>query len=232
MRGYLGRTSGRTISLVALLEDLQVRPPQERRRVPSPLSGRIVVDLRGDRASRFDGRAGAELFDSNGSLRASIKLSQGKADLEIGGRHRRSSIRIGGWARLFDSVPSYDLTARLRAHPSRGSLLPPSKWLGNSQRSIAVRMLGRGLPPHRAFGWARARIDRPSGEPGLLGSGRDRRPAKRPSGRIRRADRSRERRRGPGGYRELEAPLQARSPADRWNRSIWQPSSATPDGKP
>ena len=173
LRGHLrDESSERTISLVALLKDLQVRPPQKALSSLTPLSGRIVVDLRGDRASRFDGRAGVEVFDSNGNLRASIKLSRGKADLEIGGRHRRSSIRIGGWARLFDSVPSYDLTARLRAHPSRGSLLPPSKWLGNSERSIAVRLIGRGLPPHRAFGWARARIERPSGGPAFLGAGK------------------------------------------------------------
>jgi len=33
-----------------------------------------------------------------------------------------------------------------------------------------VRLRGQGLPPHRAFGWARARIDRRSGNTALLGS--------------------------------------------------------------
>src|SRR5215213_8892089 len=162
--------SEKGLSLVALLGDLRIGPLQKALSSHTPLSGRIAVDLRGIRARQFDGTAGARLFDPSGDLRASLKLSQGKADLEIGGRHGSGSIRLGGWARLFDSVPSYDLAARLRARPLRGSLLPPSKWLGNSERRVVVRLLGRGLPPHRAFGWARARIDRRSGNTALLGS--------------------------------------------------------------
>jgi autotransporter translocation and assembly factor TamB len=164
--------SHKQLSLVALLLDLQLPPQPKTLSFLTPISGRIAVDLRGDRSTRFDGRAGAELFDSSGNLAASIKLSQGKADLQLDSRHRGSSIRIGGWARLFDSVPSYNLTAHLRARPSRGSLLPPNKWLGHSERGIEVRLLGRGLPPHRAFGWASARFNRPSGGPALLGSGK------------------------------------------------------------
>jgi hypothetical protein len=160
------------LSLVALLEDLQLSPLQKGLSALTPVSGRIALDLRGERANRFDGRAGAELFDSSGALRASLKLNQGKADLEIAGRYGSSSIRIGGWARLFDSVQSYDLGARLRARPSRGSLLPPSKWLGHAERVIAVRLRGQGLPPHHAFGWAAARIDPPRDNTALLASGK------------------------------------------------------------
>ncbi|MFL5446974.1 MAG: translocation/assembly module TamB domain-containing protein, partial [Gemmatimonadales bacterium] len=164
--------SEKSLSLVAVLRDLRIGPLQKTLSFLTPLSGRMVVDLRGNRASQFDGRAGAELFDSSGDLRVSLKLNQGKADLELAGRHGSSSIHIGGWARLFDSVPSYNLAARFRARPSQGSLLPPSKWLGNAERVIAVRLRGQGLPPHRAFGWAAARVDQPRGEPALLGSGK------------------------------------------------------------
>ena len=164
--------SEKELSLVALLGDLQVRPLQKALSSLTPVSGRIAIDFRGNRAKRFDGRAGAELFDSSGDLRANLKLNQGKADIELAGRHGSSSIRLGGWARLFDSVPSYNLAARLRARPSQGSLLPPSKWLGNAERVIAVRLLGQGLPPHRASGWAEARVDQPRSETALLGSGK------------------------------------------------------------
>ncbi len=160
------------LSLVALLEDLQLSPLQKGLSALTPVSGRVALDLWGERANRFDGRAGAVLFDLSGDLQANLKLNQGKADLELAGRHGSSSIRIGGWARLFDSVPSYNLAARLRTRPSQGSLLPRSKWLGNAERVIAVRLRGQGLPPHRAFGWAAARIDQPRGESGLLGSGK------------------------------------------------------------
>ena len=160
------------LSLVALLEKLQVGPLQRAPRHLAPVNGRIALDLRGGRLNQLDGTLGAAFSDSAGNIAANVKVNQGTARVDMGGRLGSNSIRIGGWARPLDSVPSYDLAARARMYPAPGSLVPPSKWLGHSERRIAVRLRGVGLPPHRAVGWASARVDRPRRGPALLASGK------------------------------------------------------------
>ncbi|HKP49689.1 MAG TPA: hypothetical protein VJU17_06700, partial [Gemmatimonadales bacterium] len=173
LKGSL-RTDGveRGLSLVALLEKLPVSHPPKTLKPLAPVNGRIALDLHGERLSRLDGTVGAALYDSAGNMAVNVEMNRGTAHVDIVGSLGTNSIWIGGWTRPLDSVPSYDLSARARVYPAPGSLIPPSKWLGNSERRIAGRIRGVGLPPHRALGWASARIERPRGGPALLGSGK------------------------------------------------------------
>jgi translocation and assembly module TamB len=84
------------------------------------VNGEIEADIRGETLALADGDASVRLRGSRVArtdLRAldlSAKLTRGRADLRIRGQVFGGTIRTDGWARPFDSVPSYRLSGGAR----------------------------------------------------------------------------------------------------------------------
>ncbi len=91
------------------------------------LSGDIRADLRGPSLARSDGSATFRLDDSKVGSRAvkmfdlNARVTDGKADLRLYGDLGGIGLRADGWARPFDSIPSYLLAGHARGIPGTES---------------------------------------------------------------------------------------------------------------
>jgi autotransporter translocation and assembly factor TamB len=87
------------------------------------LSGDIAADLRGSSLPHSDGIASIRLADSRVGARAvkaldlHARVNDGRADLALRGDLGGIGVRADGWARPFDSIPSYRLGGRARGIP-------------------------------------------------------------------------------------------------------------------
>ncbi|HEV7367245.1 MAG TPA: translocation/assembly module TamB domain-containing protein, partial [Gemmatimonadales bacterium] len=158
-------------SVDAVVRDLDLRPFLGDRSPAPRVDGQAVAELWGERLTRMNGTARVELTNRARSLHATAELDQGKAQVDLRGNLGLATARINGWVRPFDTVPTYDLRARLRSLAEHTRALGINRWLGPSSRSVAIRVRGEGLPPDHAVGWATARIQPASSGPALLDSG-------------------------------------------------------------
>ncbi|HEU4525012.1 MAG TPA: hypothetical protein VFR62_08315, partial [Gemmatimonadales bacterium] len=141
------------------------------------VSGNVRFDVRGASLDRLDGRARVRLHDSRyrafhaHRLSADAELTDGRSDVDLEGELGPFRVTVDGWLRAFDSVPAYDLTARVSRAP-RGV---PSPWLdrllGAGGSHLFIRARGQELDPDLADLRAVVGIVPGSGSPGLLDSG-------------------------------------------------------------
>ncbi|MFL5515818.1 MAG: translocation/assembly module TamB domain-containing protein [Gemmatimonadales bacterium] len=99
-------------------------PSRLHRSAPAALlSGDIRADLRGATLSRSNGSATFRLDDSKVGARSvkaldlSARVTDGRADLRLSGDLAGIGLRADGWARPFDSIPSYQLAGRAQGIP-------------------------------------------------------------------------------------------------------------------
>ncbi|HEY9505418.1 MAG TPA: hypothetical protein VIQ27_05585, partial [Gemmatimonadales bacterium] len=119
------------------------------------VNGDIGFDLRWPSLDRLDGRVDARLHESRYKALAlrrvagKAALSRGRADIELVGELGPLRTVVDGWLRIFDSVPTYRLTARVaRAPHTRSALL--DRLLGSGGTHISLRVEGEELPPRAA----------------------------------------------------------------------------------
>jgi translocation and assembly module TamB len=140
-----------------VLYDIDPTPVLGSRSRAQPMRGRVSVDVQGKSLPRLRGNTRLELSGGIHTVRADAELDQGRARVVVAGKLGIVAGRITGWLRPFDGKPAYDLNARLQL-PNPGALLKDTRWLGNSQREVALRVRAEGLPPHNAVGVATVRL--------------------------------------------------------------------------
>lgn len=141
------------------------------------LSGDIRLDVRGPSLDRLDGRAQVRLYDSRYTafrtrrLVANAELAAGRSDVELEGELGPTRLVAEGWLRAFDTVPTYELAARV-APGGRGE---PSVWLdrllGPGGSRVLLHVSGREFDPDRVDLRAAVSVVPGSTSPGLLDSG-------------------------------------------------------------
>jgi translocation and assembly module TamB len=121
------------------------------------LNGEIEADLRGETLALADGSASLRLRSSRVGetdlrrldLRAEVE--RGRADLAIRGQVFGGSVRARGWARPFDSVPSYRLAGGavgLEGTETVASTLAGES--GDPVLELRFRLTGDGVAPREA----------------------------------------------------------------------------------
>jgi translocation and assembly module TamB len=141
------------------------------------LNGEVRLDVRGPSLDRLDGRARIRLYDSRYAavrtrrLVANAELAAGRSDIELEGEVGPMRLVADGWLRPFDSVPAYDLAARV-APATRGER---SVWLdrllGRGGSRLLLRVSGREFDPDLADLRAVVSVVPGPGSPGVLDSG-------------------------------------------------------------
>jgi translocation and assembly module TamB len=127
-------------------------PSRLHRSAPAALlSGDIAADLRGPSLPHADGTAAIRLDDSKVGTRPVKALdlhatvTDGRADLGLRGDLGGIAVRADGWARPFDSVPSYRLGGRARGIPgteaAARTLAGPE---GDPVLDLGFRVAGKG----------------------------------------------------------------------------------------
>ena len=141
------------------------------------VNGEVRIDVRGPSLDRLDGRARVRLFDSHyGAFRtrrlaADAELTAGRFDIDLEGDLGPIRLVLDGWLRAFDSVPGYDLAARIAPSPHGAKSVWLDRLLGSGGSQLLLRVAGRELDPNRADLRAIVGMVRGPGEPGLLDSG-------------------------------------------------------------
>jgi translocation and assembly module TamB len=121
------------------------------------VNGEVEADLRGETLPLADGSASLQLRGSRFGetdlrdldLRAEVK--QGRADLVLRGQLLGGSVRADGWARPFDSVPSYRLAGG--ALGLKGTEAVAKKLAGEAgdpRLDVRFRVAGDGVTPREA----------------------------------------------------------------------------------
>ncbi|HJX86815.1 MAG TPA: hypothetical protein VJ277_04565, partial [Gemmatimonadales bacterium] len=115
------------------------------------LSGDIRADLRGPTLSRADGSATFRLDDSKVGARTveafdlDAQVNDGRANLRVRGDLGGIGVRAGGWARPFDSIPSYQLAGHARGIPGTESAARALAGAeGDPVLDVGFRMAGQG----------------------------------------------------------------------------------------
>ena len=140
------------------------------------VSGDVRIDVRGARVDRLDGRAQVRLFDSRyrqfrtRRLVGNAELAAGRSEIDLAGELGPVRIGVDGWLRLFDSVPTYSLTARLAAAPDDAKSAWLDRLLGAGESRLLLRVSGRELDPDRADLGAVVTVESRPGAPGVLDS--------------------------------------------------------------
>jgi translocation and assembly module TamB len=121
------------------------------------LSGDVQADLRGPSLDRSDGSATVRLDDSKVGSRVvrvfdlHALVTDGKADLRLNADLGGIGLRADGWARPFDSIPSYLLAGRARGIPGSESaaraLAGPE---GDPVLDVAFNVAGQGASTETA----------------------------------------------------------------------------------
>jgi translocation and assembly module TamB len=127
-------------------------PSRLHRSAPAALlSGNIAADLRGPSLPRSDGAASIRLDDSRVGTRAVKALdlhatvTDGRADLALRGDLGGVGVRADGWARPFDSIPSYRLGGRASGIPgTEAAARTLAGAEGNPVLDVGFRVEGQG----------------------------------------------------------------------------------------
>ncbi|HEY9506583.1 MAG TPA: translocation/assembly module TamB domain-containing protein [Gemmatimonadales bacterium] len=145
------------------LKDLD--PSRLHRSAPmGAVNGRIEADIRGETLALADGNASLRLRGSrvaNTDLRHldfDAELTRGRADLTLRGNVLGGSVRATGWARPFDSVPSYRLAGGavgLEGTETVARSLAGDE--GQPELDLRFRVSGAGIAPREAD--LRGRLD-------------------------------------------------------------------------
>ena len=128
------------------------------------VNGQVEADIRGETLAVADGKAslrlrgsqvaGSELRDFDFNAR----LTRGRADLRLRGDVLGGSVRASGWARPFDSVPSYRLdggASGLEGTETIASTLAGDR--GKPVLDLRFKVSGDGFAPREAD--LRGRLD-------------------------------------------------------------------------
>ena len=140
------------------------------------VNGRLAVDVQGTSANRLDGRVRAELQASRyGSFRlrratGTADFSTGRARLDVALESGPIGATLTGWLRPFDSVPSYDVTARAERLRADSTVAWLDRLVGTSGTRFSVRLTGRGFDPRHADAQALVTTVPGGGPPGLIDS--------------------------------------------------------------
>jgi translocation and assembly module TamB len=140
------------------------------------LNGDVRFDVRGPSLDRLDGRARVRLHDSRYAgfstrrLVANAKLTEGRSDIELKGELGPMRWIADGWLRAFDSVPTYELGARVAPAAHEESVWL-DRLLGPGGSQLVLRVNGREFDPDRADLRAVVGVVPGHGPPGLLDSG-------------------------------------------------------------
>ncbi len=118
------------------------------------LNGEIKADLRGETLPLADGSASFRLRGSRvagtelRSLELGAEMKQGKADLKLRGEMYGGTVRADGWARPFDSVPSYRLTGGAAGlEGTRPAAQALAGKAGDPTLDVGFRIEGDGVSP-------------------------------------------------------------------------------------
>ncbi len=142
------------------------------------LNAELDADVQGPRLGLADGHARLRLVDSRlgtttlQDVRLDSRLRDGRADLELRAALDQGRIRAAGWARPFDSIPSYRLSGtatRLPGTDSLAHLLAGAE--GEPFLEVGFRLSGRGASAEEAQVTGRADLTavRSTGERSPLG---------------------------------------------------------------
>ena len=128
------------------------------------LSGNVRADLRGPSLARSDGSAKLRLDDSKVGSRPvkvfdlSAQVTDGKADLRLKGDLGGVGLQADGWARPFDSIPSYLLAGHARGIPGTESTARTLAGAeGDPVLDVGFNLTGQGVSTEVAR--LRGRID-------------------------------------------------------------------------
>lgn len=141
------------------------------------LTGTVRADLRGRRPRESDGRLSLELAGSTlGSstvegLHVDATLRDGRADLTASGSLPDAEVETRGWARPFDSLPTYRLTGTARRIPGGDALARALSRdsLSTLDLRFALRGAGAALARARVTGKADLIAISPAKRAALLG---------------------------------------------------------------
>ncbi len=141
------------------------------------LNGDVRIDVRGPSLDRLDGQARVRLYDSRYAavrtrrLVANAELAAGHSDIELEGELGPMRLVADGWLKPFDSVPTYELGARVApaAHGERSVWL--DRLLGRGGSQLLIRVNGREFDPDLADLRATVSVVPGHGSSGLLDSG-------------------------------------------------------------
>ncbi len=121
------------------------------------VSGEVDADLEGETLPLADGSASLRLRGSrfgetdlrDFDLRAEVK--RGRADLVLRGQVFGGSVRADGWARPFDSVPSYRLAGGgLGLEGTEAVAKALGGEAGDPSLDVRIRVAGNGITPREA----------------------------------------------------------------------------------
>ena len=121
------------------------------------VSGEVDADLRGETLPLADGSASLKLRGSRVGetelrdldLRATVE--RGRADLALRGALMGGSLRADGWARPFDSVPSYRLSGAAQGLDGTEAVARAlSGAAGDPSLDLRFRLAGEGVSPDEA----------------------------------------------------------------------------------
>ncbi len=129
------------------------------------LTGAVDADLRGASLARSDGYARLRLDDSRlgtsrlSALELRAQVRDGRADLALRGDLAGTDLSTSGWARPFDSIPSYRLSGRALNPPGTETL---ARVLAGREDDpvleLGFRLEGEGTTPGSARASGRAEI--------------------------------------------------------------------------
>ncbi|MGH7578665.1 MAG: hypothetical protein ACREM9_00720, partial [Gemmatimonadales bacterium] len=121
------------------------------------VSGEVDADLRGETLALADGSASFRLHDSRvgetdlRDLRLRAEVKRGRADLALRGRVLGGSVRADGWARPFDSLPSYRLAGgALGLEGTEAAAKALAGDAGDPTLDVRFRIAGEGVTPREA----------------------------------------------------------------------------------
>ncbi|MDQ3428236.1 MAG: translocation/assembly module TamB [Gemmatimonadota bacterium] len=121
------------------------------------LNGKLEADLKGPSLSLAGGRMALQLAASSiggtevPKLELRAEVNSGRADFALRGGIGGGTVRADGWARPFDSMPSYRLTGAARR-------LSGTDALGNRFFDLRFRLAGRGATPDAARATGRVEL--------------------------------------------------------------------------
>ncbi|HEY7614538.1 MAG TPA: translocation/assembly module TamB domain-containing protein [Gemmatimonadales bacterium] len=128
------------------------------------VNGKIEADIRGETLALADGNASVRLRSSRFAtsdvrdLNLRADFTRGRADLRLRGELLGGTVRAQGWARPFDSVPSYRLTGDalgLKGTETVARTLAGED--GEPLLDVRFRVSGDGIAPRQAD--LRGRVD-------------------------------------------------------------------------
>jgi hypothetical protein len=138
------------------------------------LSGEVRFGVRGPSLDRLDGRAQVRLSDSRyrairaRRLKGEAELTAGRSDIDLDAVLGSVRVAVDGWIRAFDSVPAYELAARVAPAPGGARSAWLDRLLGSGGSQLHLHVVGREADPDLADLRAVISVVPGPGVPGLL----------------------------------------------------------------